>query len=111
MSASFNDEESAKPQFPSNKQGYTAWAAHLSKDDDYQIFRRFRGLSLRTILHYQDKLRELENKLSRQNEVALDISRRDEKDEEREKLVDEISSTLDLYGRRKCPALSFKSLI
>lgn len=85
--------------------GYTEWATHLSKDDDYQIFRRFNALHLRAILHYQDRLRELEDKLYNQNKIAVDLSRRDDRNKERGALVEEITLTLNLYGMNKLQKL------
>ncbi|UPK95374.1 hypothetical protein LCI18_006309 [Fusarium solani-melongenae] len=92
------------PQIESFPRGYPSLSALLSSDPDFTIFRCFARLHTRVLLHKQDDLIELEQKLdqldlsqSQANPYLLTTNRRREANKDRQELLGKIEEKLKEY--------------
>ncbi|KAJ4172017.1 hypothetical protein NW754_007615 [Fusarium falciforme] len=92
------------PQIESFPRGYPSLSAFLSSDPDFTIFRCFTRLHTRVLLHKQDDLIELEQKLdqldlsqSQTNPYLLTTNRRREANKDRQELLGKIEEKLKEY--------------
>lgn len=86
--------------------GYPSLAAFLTSDDNFTMFRCFSRLHARLLLHKQDELAELEQRLdqldqdeSRTNPYLLTTNRRRGVNTDRQKLFTEIEERLKEYSK------------
>ncbi|KAF8848260.1 hypothetical protein BDZ45DRAFT_290779 [Acephala macrosclerotiorum] len=88
------------------RQGYPRVAAFLGADRGFLVFRRFENLHLRSLLDQQDILYELETRLNECDDtetVQLHLSsRRQDKNQQRKSLLQEIKQALSSYDRSVC---------
>lgn len=86
----------------SYRKGYPRFSAFLQSDRNFILFRRFGQLHARVLLHKQDIICELEQRLNRlDNEEANSFflnSRRNDQNAERRSLLADIESKLLDYG-------------
>jgi hypothetical protein len=88
--------------------GYPSVAALFSKDNDFAIFRRFRYLNTRNLLHLQAELISLETKLQETDSSLAANARTDilgswgafSQDEGRRKLAQTIRERLHDYSTK-----------
>lgn len=85
--------------------GYRGYSEFISSDDDLFILRRFGVLNTRIALSLQDKVCELEQKLSRldkkySSKTADDFNNATRRDDlpDRAELIDEITTVLTQYS-------------
>ncbi|KAI0900754.1 hypothetical protein F4806DRAFT_449816 [Annulohypoxylon nitens] len=86
--------------------GYRGYARFMSSDSDFLIFRSYRDLSVRLALRLQDRVSELEMKLaelddshSRKESMPVNNGTFRDKKDDRELVLDEISTALDRYHK------------
>lgn len=84
------------------RNGYPRFAALLSSDGAFQVFRRFARLRMRIILTKQDELALLENcldKIDQEEQRALFLGNlRRDSNEQRKAILERISAALSKYG-------------
>jgi hypothetical protein len=88
--------------------GYSSLAAFLSSDREFTVFRCFSRLHTRVLLHKQDELAQLEQRLdeldeedSQNNSYRLMTNRHRSGDQDRRALLGEIEQKLNEYSRSK----------
>lgn len=83
--------------------GYASLAAFLCLDENFTLIKRFDYLHMRNVLYQQDQLAELELKLlllDANEKISLNLcSRRQDSNEERKQLMQEIGQVTRECGR------------